>query len=112
MTPCDCRRGCCLLNAFVHFTAVLINAQQTGDGKRDWQWKWEWERAWKSVIGGEGVRIGWTNIGHLPRGCCVKCQNLFANQSQTYTRTQLPQFQSQCLVVLFIRQRNCCIYSP
>jgi len=37
MTPCDCRRGCCLLNAFVHFTAVLINAQQTGDGKRDWQ---------------------------------------------------------------------------
>lgn len=30
MTPCDCRRGCCLLSAFVHFTAVLINAQQTG----------------------------------------------------------------------------------
>lgn len=30
-----------------------------------------------------------THIGYLTRGCCVKCQNLFANQSQTGTRTSV-----------------------
>lgn len=93
MTPCDCRRGCCLLNAFVHFTAVLINAQQTGDGcgigigtaNRD-----------RQVWG-----LDWMDKHGIPAcGCCVKCQNLFANQSQTYTRTLWPvavqSVQSQC----------------
>jgi len=78
----------CLLAAFVHFTAVLINGKQIDTRHMGCRWHVAcgmWQGAWT-----------W----QLPYWDCVKCQNLFANQSQCAHSCTVAQFHS-CWILGF-----------